>query len=99
METIQSINLIVKNPDIRGGTPCVGGTSLRVSDIVMVHLFHKRTPDQIASDYEITLAQVYAALAYYYEHKSELDEDVRQQILRSRSAKESPPNGKSSLLS
>ena len=99
MNIVQSIDLIVKNPEIRGGRPCIEGTGLRVTDLVFAHLFHKRTPDEIASDYEISLAQVYASLAYYYEHKPELDEDIRQQILAARNAKEKMTSGKPSLLS
>jgi uncharacterized protein (DUF433 family) len=87
MDTIQSINLITINPKVRDGRPCIGGTTLRVTDVVMATIFHERTPGEIASDYEISLAQVYAALAYYYEHKDELDTDIRQQIATSREVK------------
>ncbi len=88
MEMIQSIDLITTSPEVRGGRPCIAGTGLRVIDIVIATIFHHRTPGEIASDYEITLAQVHAALAYYYEHKTELDEDVRQQIATAREYKE-----------
>jgi len=99
MNVIQSIDLITKNPAVRSGKPCVAGTGLRVTDLVVAHLFHKRSPDEITSDYEIPLAQVYAALAYYYQHKNELDEDIRRQILIARTAKETFTGGKPSLLS
>ena len=88
MDIVQSINLITINPAIRGGSPCIAGTGLRVTDLVMAHLFHRRTPDEMAADYGISLAQVYASLAYYYENKAELDSDIREQIARSRNAKE-----------
>lgn len=80
METVHSINLIVSNPNVRGGRPCIAGTGLRVIDVAMAMLFHRRTPSEIASDYDLSLAQVHAALAYYYDHKAELDDDIRQQI-------------------
>lgn len=99
MNVVQSIDLIVKNSEIRGGRPCVSGTGLRVTDLVMAHLFHKRTADEIASDYEISLAQVYAALAYYYEHKLELDEDIRHQVIAARTAKKERTSDSASLLS
>ena len=95
MNVVQSIDLITKNPTVRGGRPCVAGTGLRVTDLVMAHLFHKRTPDEVAADYAISLAQVYASLAYYYQHKTELDEDIQQQILRARNAKENMIGGQS----
>lgn len=80
MDTIQSINLITTNPKIRNGRPCIAGTGLRVTDVVMATIFHDRTPGEIASDYSVSLAQVHAALAYYYQHKDELDADIRQQL-------------------
>lgn len=98
MNMIQSIDLISKNPAVRGGKPCVGGTGLRVTDLVIAHLFHKRSPDEITSDYELSLAQVYASLAYYFQHKDELDEDIRHQILNARTAKDKFTSGKPSLL-
>lgn len=99
MEVVQSIDLITTNPAVRGGRPCIAGTTLRVTDLVMASLFHGRTPDEIVADYELSLAQVHAALAYYYQHKGELDEDIRQQILKARTAKENMTGGQSSLLS
>ena len=99
MNVVQSIDLIATNPAIRGGRPCVAGTGLRVTDLTMAHLFHRRSPTDIASDFEISLAQVHAALAYYYQHKEELDEDIRQQILNARTARENLTGGQPSLLS
>lgn len=87
MQTILAIDLITTDPSVRGGCPCVVGTGLRVTDIALAHAVHKRTADEIATDYEISLAQVHAALSYYYEHKGDLDEDIRQQILNARTLK------------
>ena len=57
------------------------------------------TPDELAADYELSLAQVYAALAYYYAHKSELDLDIRVQIDKARALKEQAVGRSSTLLS
>ena len=72
--------MIYRNPKVRGGRPCIVGTGLRVIDIVMAMQFGNRTPEQMAGDYEISLAQVHAALAYYYENKAEIDDDIREDI-------------------
>lgn len=79
--TIQSINLITTDPRVRDGRPCIRDTGIRVTDIVMANLYHGRSPSDIASDYELDIAKVYAALAYYYEHKTDLDSDIRKQIV------------------
>jgi uncharacterized protein (DUF433 family) len=87
METTLAINLISSNPKVRGGRPCIAGTGLRVSDVMMVHLYHNQTPDEIAAGYAVSLSGVYAALAYYYEHKSDIDADIREQIEKARKLK------------
>ncbi len=84
METVESINLITRKPGVRGGRPCIIGTGLKVSDIVMAELYHHQTPDQMAVSYGVTLAQVYAALAYYHLNKDEIDTDIRNHIKKSR---------------
>ena len=80
--TIQSINLISTDPRVRNGRPCIVGTSLEVSVIAIAKIVQGQEPDEIAANYELTLAQVYAALAYYYENKQAIDAsiDERRQL-------------------
>jgi len=33
-------------------------------------------PDEIATEYDLTLAEVYAALAYYFDHRAEIDQSI-----------------------
>lgn len=88
MITVESIDLITTSPDVRNGRPCIAGTGLRVIDVVMASIFHGRAPGEIASDYDISLAEAHAALAYYYQHKAELDQDIREQIALAQSYKQ-----------
>lgn len=88
MTTIHAINLIESHPNIRGGRPCIKGTQLRVTDVVAAHVFRGESPDEIAAGYAVSLAGVYAALAYYYEHKDEIDTDLRNQIATAKALKE-----------
>lgn len=83
MNKIESINLIYRDPDVRGGRPCIVGTDLRVLDIVISKIFAERTPDQLADDYALSMAEVFAALAYYHCNKAEIDEDIREDFKRS----------------
>lgn len=99
MQTMLSIDLVASDSQVRGGRPCIAGTGIRVTDVVMANLFHRRQPDEIAADYELSLAQVYAALSYYYEHKVGLDADIRVQVELARSLKEQGVGRQGSLLS
>jgi uncharacterized protein (DUF433 family) len=70
--------LIATDPKVRSGRPYIIGTTLTVADVAIVKIFHQQEADGIASWFGISLPQVYAALAYYYDHKAEIDEDIRE---------------------
>ena len=98
METVHSINLIVSNPDVRGGRPAIIGTGVTVEDVAIAMIYHGQDADGIAGWYDLTLAQVHAALAYYYEHKSEIDANVRERRRTADELKEKLGGGRDTLL-
>jgi len=97
--TIQSINLIETNPKVRNGRPCIAGTTIEISVIVIAKIVHGQSPDEIAADYRLTLAQVYAALAYYYEHKTSMDASIRERYKLAEEMKEKQVGSRHSSLS
>ena len=48
-----------------------------MKDLVIWHEWMGRSVDEIASEYDLTLADIYAALAYYYDHRAEIDKAIR----------------------
>lgn len=68
---------ISKIPGVCGGKPCVAGRRIRVQDIYVWHELNGMSVDEIASQYNLTLAQVYAALTYYFEHIDEIQADIK----------------------
>jgi uncharacterized protein (DUF433 family) len=91
-------SLIVRDPKVRGGRPVVAGTGVCVSDIVAAMLFHDQTPDDLAAWFDLSLAQIYAALAYYYDNKAELDDELRRELKRAADLKEKRVGARDSLL-
>lgn len=73
VDTTISINYIVKTPGMLGGRARIAGRRIGVSDIVNAHLRLGAPVEEVVEAYEITPAQVYAALAYYYDHQDEID--------------------------
>ena len=68
--------LIVRNPDIRGNRPILAGTGVSVRGIV-VRYKRGLTPEEIADSYgHLSLAPVYAALAYYHANQEEIEADL-----------------------
>jgi uncharacterized protein (DUF433 family) len=65
-------------PGVCGGKPRIAGHRITVQDIAIWHERLGRTADEICSDYDISLADVYAALAYYFDHREEIDAKIAQ---------------------
>ena len=99
METVQSINLIAINPKVRNGRPYIVGTTVTVADVAIAKIYHAQDADGIADWYSLTLPQVYAALAYYYDHKADMDDQIRDLIRRAEELKEKRVGNAVSLLS
>jgi uncharacterized protein (DUF433 family) len=69
---------ITKTPGVCGGKACVAGTRVRVMDIVIWHEHLGWSADEIVLQIPaVTLSGVYAALAYYFDHREEIEEDIR----------------------
>jgi len=69
---------IVKEPDYCSGKAAIGATRVRVNNVVFLHKEGK-TAEQILVEYpDLTLSQVYAALAYYYDHTEEIEAELAE---------------------
>lgn len=67
---------IVSTPKIMGGKPRIAGHRISVQDVAIWRNELGYTVEQIANDYKLNLADVHAALAYYYDHKEEIDDAI-----------------------
>lgn len=63
---------------IVGGKPRIAGHRITVQNIVVWHELLGRDADEISAEYNLTLADVYAALAYYYDHRTEIDKSIEE---------------------
>jgi len=71
---------IVKTPGVMGGKPRIDGHRIRVSDIVVWHEKRGWSPDEIVDQFPgLTLADVYAALAYYFDHHAEIEDEFARE--------------------
>jgi uncharacterized protein (DUF433 family) len=67
-------------PGICGGKPRIAGHRIRVMDIVVCHEQQGMSPDEIVSFYPgVTLADIHAALAYYFDHRDEIQHDIEEE--------------------
>jgi uncharacterized protein (DUF433 family) len=67
------------DPDICAGLPHIRGTQISVNLIAREVEFLRMTPNEvIAAHPHLTLAQVHAALAYFYDHRAEVEAEMRK---------------------
>lgn len=67
--------LITENAELHSGRPVIAGTGTTVRAIAIMYK-QGLTPEEIASELPLTLAQVYAAITYYHLHTDEIEEDI-----------------------
>src|SRR5436853_7203226 len=69
--------LIAVTPGVCGGKARVAGRRITVENIAIWQERLGLSADQIATDYNLTLAEVHAALAYYFANRAEIEESIR----------------------
>ncbi len=63
------------------GVAIVSGTKTKVVEIVQDHMAHHWHAEDICRQYPyLTLAQVHAAFAYYYDHQQQIDEEIDMRL-------------------
>jgi len=74
MEIVPGISM---NPDVRFGKPCIVGTRIDVATVVGL-IAAGETVETVAADYQLSIEQVRAALAYAAHVAAHLPPAVRQ---------------------
>jgi uncharacterized protein (DUF433 family) len=65
------------------GVPFISGTQTKVVEVVLDHLAYWWDANEIHQQHpHLSLGQIYSALAYYYDHQVEMDQDIEERIRR-----------------
>ena len=63
------------------GVPVIAGANTKVIEIVLDTLAHGTSPDELHLQFpHLTLGQIHSALAYYWDHREELDADIERRL-------------------
>ncbi|BAZ23047.1 hypothetical protein NIES4073_39350 [Kalymmatonema gypsitolerans NIES-4073] len=67
------------SPDVRAGKPRIAGTRIAVEDVAVMHLKMGYSLIEIAGKYDLSLASLYAAMAYYFDYRDEIDRHMTEE--------------------
>jgi uncharacterized protein (DUF433 family) len=79
-------------PGVAGGKPRIAGRRITVQNVAVWHERMGKSADEIATEYDLTLADVYAALAYYFDHRAKIDESMREGEAFAKALRERTPS-------
>ncbi|MFZ0544968.1 MAG: DUF433 domain-containing protein [Candidatus Promineifilaceae bacterium] len=80
MTTKTAYKHIVQTPDIAGGKPRIEGHRITIQNIVVWHEHMGYSVEEIADQYGLSLSEIYAALAYYFDHRTEIDRSISDSL-------------------
>jgi uncharacterized protein (DUF433 family) len=63
------------------GVPLSGDTPIKVVELVTAQMAYGWSPDELNFQFpHLTLGQIHSALAYYWDHRDELDRDIERRL-------------------
>ncbi len=61
--------------------PVILGSTMKVVELVLAHLAYGWSPEELHFQFpHLTMGQIYSALAYYWDHREELDQDIEDRL-------------------
>ena len=67
-----------RKPGVCGGSPVIRGTRFPIRSVVIYVLRQGMTPEEMVREWpHLKLEHVYDALSFYYDHRTEIDREIR----------------------
>ena len=77
--TVQNLDRHIEcTPGVAGGRPRIAGHRITVADIAIWHQQMGKSVEEICSEYGLGPSDVHAALAYYFDHRDEIDRSIAE---------------------
>ena len=63
------------------GVPLIEGTTMKVVELVLDHRAYGWSPEELHFQHPyLTLGQIYSALAFYWDHRTTIDQDIERRL-------------------
>lgn len=74
------------------GIPCIAGTTMKVVELVLDQIAYGWSAEELHFQHPyLSLGQIYSALAYYWDHKTEIDQDIARRQARVAALRQTTP--------
>lgn len=71
------------------GVPILAGTTMKVVELVMAQRAHGWSPEELSFQFpHLSMSQIHSALAYYWDHRDELEADIEKRSAKATSLRE-----------
>jgi uncharacterized protein (DUF433 family) len=61
--------------------PTIAGTTMKVTELALAHIAYGWSPEELHFQFpHLSLGKVYSALAYYWDHQEELEQDIERRL-------------------
>ncbi len=80
------------SPGIAGGKPHIAGHRITVQNIVVWYDRLGKSADEIATEYDLNLSDIHAALTYYFDHRDEIDRSIEEDRIFSETLRKTIPS-------
>ena len=73
--------------------PYIAGSTMKVVELVTSHFTYGWSPAELHFQYpHISLSQIHSALAYYWDHRAEIDTDIQRRLELAQTLKMASPS-------
>ncbi len=74
------------------GVASIAGTNMKVIELVLEKSAYGWSPEELHFQHPyLSLGQIHSALAYYWDHQTELDEDIKYRLSNVEQTKQKTP--------
>jgi uncharacterized protein (DUF433 family) len=74
--------------------PVINGTTMKVVELITSHIVYGWSPEELHFQYpHVALSKTYSALAYYWDHKEEIEAEMQRRFeLAEQLRQQAPPS-------
>lgn len=75
--------------EVMEGSPVIAGSTMKVVELVMAQRAHGWSPEELCFQFPyLSMSQIHAALTYYWDHQSQVDEAIEESTRNAENARQ-----------